>query len=260
MFAEQVGFGFFSDRRFDHATTGSADSLRIGQGQLAAGFGSTWREGDQGWHTAALFVFATDEVSWALWGHECRIHAFWRHDLTEVHVETVRAHEQRAGLQIRLDFIAIDIALHFIGKQDVDEIALFGRFRDRDWLEAVADCQIVILAAGALTDDYGATAVSQVLCLGMTLAAVTKDRNCLPFQQGQIGIIVIVNLSGHRCVSSHRVEKKERLNQYSYEQRPLVICHRRFFGSCATGSASANHHFTFSHHTGHTKSNAVPRA
>ena len=47
-------------------------------------------------------------------------------DLAEVDVEAVRAHQHVARLQVRLDLRAIDVALHFVGQQDVDQIALLG--------------------------------------------------------------------------------------------------------------------------------------
>ncbi len=58
------------------------------------------------------------------------------------------------SFKLRLDVAAIDVALHFVGQQNVDDVGLLGRFGRADRLEAVADGQIVVLAAGPLADDH----------------------------------------------------------------------------------------------------------
>ena len=63
-------------------------------------------------------------------GHEGCIDPFRGDDLVEVQIEAVRAHQERALLQIRLDLGLVDVPLDFVGEQNIDEIALLGRFRD----------------------------------------------------------------------------------------------------------------------------------
>ena len=74
-------------------------------------------------------------------GDEQRIDARRRLDLAEVDVEAVRAHQDVARLQVRPDVLAIDVALHFVGQQDVDDVGLLGGFLGTDiglkpWLMA----------------------------------------------------------------------------------------------------------------------------
>ena len=57
-------------------------------------------------------------------------------------------------LQVRLDRRAIDVALHFVGQQDVDDVGLLRRVLGRHRLEAVLDRQVVVRAAGPLADDH----------------------------------------------------------------------------------------------------------
>ena len=97
-------------------------------------------------------------------------------------VETVGAHEHIARSKIRLDVRSIQIALDFVGEQNVDDVGLATRFVDLKRLEAVADCQIVVLAPGALADDDLAAAITQVLCLRMALGSIAQNRNGFVFE------------------------------------------------------------------------------
>ena len=93
--------------------------------------------------------------------------------------------------------LAIDVALHFVGQQDVDQVALLGGFFGRDRLEAVALGQVVVGAAGPLADDDLAAAVAQVLGMGVPLRAVAEDGDRLVLEQRQVGVFFVVHL-GHR--------------------------------------------------------------
>ena len=93
--------------------------------------------------------------------------------------------------------VAVDVALHFVGQQDVDEVGLLGGLVGRHRLEAVAHGQVVVRAAGPLADDHVAAAVAQVLGLGVPLRAVAEDGNRLALEQRQIGVFVVVDRGGH---------------------------------------------------------------
>ena len=79
------------------------------------------------------------------------------------------------GFRLRLDVAAVDVALHFVGQQDVDQVGLLGGLVGRHRLEAVAHGQVVVRAARPLADDHVAAAVAQVLGLGVPLRAVAED-------------------------------------------------------------------------------------
>ena len=103
-------------------------------------------------------------------------------DLAEVDVEAVRAHQHIARLEMRADLRAVDVALHFVGQQDVDHVGLLGRLFDAHRLKAVAHGQFVVGAAGPLADDHRAAAVAQVLGLGMALRTIADDGDRLALQ------------------------------------------------------------------------------
>ena len=62
--------------------------------------------------------------------------------------------------------------------------ACFGGVGGADGLEAVADGEVVVLAAGALADDDVDAAVAEVLSVGVALRAVADDGDRLAFEGG----------------------------------------------------------------------------
>ena len=123
--------------------------------------------------------------------------AFGRLDEAEVDVEAVRAHQDRARLQVRLDFLFVEVALQLIGDEDVDDVGLLGGVGGADGLEAVADGEVVVLAAGALADDDVDAAVAEVLGLGVALRAVADDGDRLALEGGEVGVFVVINRGCH---------------------------------------------------------------
>jgi hypothetical protein len=89
----------------------------------------------------------------ALGGDEQRVDALGRLHVAEVDVEAVRTHQHVTGLEVRFDFLGEEVALQFVGDEDVDHIGGLGGVGGADGLEAVADGEVVVLAAGALADD-----------------------------------------------------------------------------------------------------------
>ena len=100
------------------------------------------------------------------------------------------------GFRLWLDRLAVDVSLHFVGQQDVDQVALLGGFFGADRLEAMALGQVVVGAARPLADDDLAAAVAEVLGMGVALRAVADDGDRLVFEQRQVGVFLVVHL-GH---------------------------------------------------------------
>ena len=153
--------------------------------------------GDEAGDAAAGDEFAADEVAGAFGGDEQCVDACGRFDEAEVDVEAVRAHEDVAGLQVRLDFVFVEVALQLVGDEDVDDVGLLGGVGGAHRLEAVADGEVVVLAAGALADDDVDAAVAQVLGLGVALRAVADDGDRLAFEGGEVGVFVVVDRGCH---------------------------------------------------------------
>ncbi len=164
-------------------------------------FAGAVAEGDQAGDAAPFLEFAADQMPGPLGSDQHDVDARRGFDLAEVDVEAVRTHQDVARLEIVADRLAIDVSLHLVGQQHVDDVGLARGLFGRQRLEAVAHGQVVVGAARALADDHGAAAVAQVLGVGMALRAVAQDGDRLALECRQIGIFVVINL-GHQGFSA----------------------------------------------------------
>ena len=197
LLAKQVGFGLFRNRGQDNAAPRAADALGVGQTQLERFGARAGAEGDEAGDAATLLKLTADQVARPLGSHEHRIHAQRRLDLAEVQVEAVRGHQDVAGAEVGLDVGLVDVSLHFVGQQDVDQVRLLRGVIDAHRFEAVLHRQVVVRAAGTLADDDLAAAVLEVLGLGVPLRPVAEDGDGLVLEEGEVGVVVVVNRGGH---------------------------------------------------------------
>ena len=109
----------------------------------------------------------------------------------------MRAHQHVAGLEVRLDFALEEVALQLVGDEDVDDVGGLGGVGGAHRLEAVADRQVVVLAAGALADDDVDAGVAEVLGLGVALRAVADDGDGLAGEGVHVGVFVVVDRGCH---------------------------------------------------------------
>ena len=61
----------------------------------------------------------------------------------------------------------------------------------------MADRQVIVLATWSLANQNLRTAVAQVLCVGMSLGAVTDNSNRFSIKYGRVGVAVVVDLCWH---------------------------------------------------------------
>ncbi len=108
--------------------------------------------------------------------------------------KTVAENERLAGLQVRFEIIFIQLALQFVGDQDLDDVGLLRHFRGGDGLKSMFHGQIVIGPSRALADQDLHPAVTQILRLGVSLAAVSDNAHRLALEQPQVGILIVVKL------------------------------------------------------------------
>jgi len=117
------------------------------------------------------------------------------HNLFEVDVKTVRKEKGFARLHRRPHLFPIEFGLHVILREYLDQICLLRRFACCDRRESVRYRQTVILAAGDIGYDDVQPAVTEILSLGVTLTAVSDNRDGFPLQHAEVGIVVVV----HAC-------------------------------------------------------------
>ena len=106
-----------------------------------------------------------------------------RDDLSEVDVKPVRAEEQIAGAEVRLDLARIDFGLDLIRQEDIHQVAGLGGFGGGNRLETVAHGGRVVRRARPLSDHDRASRVSQVLGLRVALTPIADHRDRLSLEQ-----------------------------------------------------------------------------
>ncbi len=178
--------------------------MRLARG--SAGFG----RGDQARHASPFDKLAAHQVARPLGGDERTIDPVRRHHLPEVDVEPVRAKQEVARAQLRLDLMGVDVGLNFIRQEDVDEITCMGRVGGRHRFEPITHRRLVVRRARPLTDDDLTARIAQVLGLGMSLAAVADHRDRLAFEQREVGILVVVHFGSHRNPRSEKAKVKRK--------------------------------------------------
>ena len=120
LFTEEIGFGFLGKRGLDDAPARAANSLGVRQAQLLGFFAAAVTQSDQAGNAATPFKLGTHQVTWPFWRYQQCRYTGWCFDLSKVDVEAVRAHDDVAFTEIPPDVVSEDIALHFVGEQDVD--------------------------------------------------------------------------------------------------------------------------------------------
>jgi hypothetical protein len=67
LFAEQIRFGFFRERRFEDSAARAADSMAIGERLRERIAGGILIHRDQRWHAAALLILAPHQIARDPW-------------------------------------------------------------------------------------------------------------------------------------------------------------------------------------------------
>jgi hypothetical protein len=128
-------------------------------------------------------------------------------DLVEVEVETMAGHQDGTWLEIRPNRRLVDIPLKFIRQQNVDHISLLDGIFNRQRLKAMAFGEVIIGTTRSLGDNDIEPAVSQVLSLGMALAAISNDGNRFAGKNGEVGVSFVVDGGGHEGLLLNQLRK-----------------------------------------------------
>ncbi|CWO61088.1 Uncharacterised protein [Neisseria meningitidis] len=193
LFAKQIGFGFFAESGFNHTAFGAAVGSRIRQGDVFGFAGIVLVNGNQRRHAAAAFVFTAYGMTRTFGSNHNHVQVGTRNDLVVVHVEAVCKCQRCAFFQIGCNFGVIDGRHGFVRQQQHNDIGFFGRFSNG--FDDMAGCfGFFPRRAVAQTDHHVYTRIFQVGGMGMTLRTVTDDGNGFAFDQGQIGIFIVIDL------------------------------------------------------------------
>src|SRR5208283_2213758 len=130
-------------------------------------------------YSAAFSIFRPDQVPGPFWG--CHKHVgISRGDyLSEVDIKAVGKGKIDSLLHVWRYLVSVNISLKFVRQQDHYNIGYFGGIRGCH--DRKSGCSGLVPAA-AFSDPYGHVhaAVSQVVCMGMPLAAVAHNCDLFP--------------------------------------------------------------------------------
>ncbi len=194
LFAEEVGFGLFAEVGFDHATLGAAIGRSVGQGDVTGLAGLVLVHSDQGRHAAALQVLGTHGVAGALGGDHDHVQVSTGNDLVVVHIEAVSEGQHAALLDVRLDVVLVNVRDVLIRQQNHDHVGGANGVSHFGNLQASAFSLGPRGTALAQTDRHIDAGVAQVLSVGMALGAVTNDGDLLALDQGEVSVLIVINL------------------------------------------------------------------
>ena len=166
----------------------------VGQRHFQRVAGRVLRDRDEAGDAAAALVFAAHGVAGALRRDHEHVDVGARVEQVEMHVQAVREGQRGAGLQVRAELLAVQVALALVRGQHHDDVGPFGG------IGRVHDLQP---GAFRLGDAGGAgpqpdgklldAAVLQVQRMGVALAAVADDGDVLPLDQVHVGIAIVVD-------------------------------------------------------------------
>ena len=109
----------------------------------------------------------------------------------------MRERERVALVEVRLDVFAVDARLLGVGQQHHDHVGFLARLRGRD------DTQAGLLGLRprrrplAQADAHVDAGVLQVQRVRVALRAVTEHGDLAPLEQGEVGVVVVVDRCGH---------------------------------------------------------------
>ncbi|OPZ54834.1 MAG: hypothetical protein BWY91_01426 [bacterium ADurb.BinA028] len=199
LLAEQVGLALLGEGRLDAAGAQATDRLGIGLGDVPGPTGGILLDADEDRDATAVVELAAHEVAGALGGDHDDVGARLGRDVTEPDVETVSEQQTRALLEVGLDLVGVDMALHLVGGEDDDEVGLLGRLGHRLDRQALRLGLGPALAALGEADAHVDPGVTQVERVGVALAAVADDGHLHPLDDAQVGVVVVDHVGHQRA-------------------------------------------------------------
>ncbi|BBG29212.1 septin family protein [Zymobacter palmae] len=194
LFAEEVGFSFFFERRVDDTRTAVTVGRSVGQRDVARLATGVLRDSDQRRNTAALRVGLTNSMTRRFRRDHDDVEVSTRFDLFEVNIETVSECQCCAFFQVRFDIAVVDLFLIFIRGQNHDNVSAFNGFRY--FLDGQTSGFGFCPGRRGLAqcDSNVDTGFFQVVGVRVALRAVAQNGDFLALDERKITILVVVDL------------------------------------------------------------------
>src|SRR5690606_26164291 len=192
LFAEQVGFGFFTEVGFDHAGLAATVGGSVGEGDVLGLAGLVLIDSDQGRHAAALEVLGTHGVARALRRDHDDVEVVTRDHLVVVHVEAVSEGQGGALLHVGGNVVLVNGGAVAVRQQHPDDIRVLhgrGDFRRgvTGGLGLAAGCTALAQGDG---DVHGG--LLEVQGVSGALRAVADDGDLLALAPGDVGVSLVI--------------------------------------------------------------------
>jgi hypothetical protein len=140
-----------------------------------------------------------------------------------VNAEAVREAKNFSGMEIRLDVLLVDRSLGLIRGEHLNPVGTLGSLAGSNYHHAIGAGLLGARTRGIETDDDLATAVPQILRLGMTLAAVAEDGDGFALQGIGVGVVLVKDGGHGKCSSRLRNRPVGRSNNGSEGVRQCQV-------------------------------------
>ncbi len=194
LLAKEVRLGLDTEGGLQKTGARAADSKTVCKRKIKGLSGIVLLNRNKAGSSLAGLIFGTDSVARSLRSNHGDVNIGRRHDASEMNVEAVSEHQHVALFQVRLDIFFVQLSLLFIIDQDHDNVSLLCSFRRGKDFKTLLLCSLPGSGTFIETDDDVASRFFQVQRVGVSLAAVTDDCDCLAFQKGKVAIFLIINL------------------------------------------------------------------
>ena len=193
LFAEKVGFSFFLEGCLQNAGASAADAARISQRDVEAFAGSVLLNCENVGNAAAFDESTANQMTRSLRRNHEHVNIRGRDNLLEMNVEAVGKCERGAFLQIRGDFVFVNVRLLLVRNENHRNIGSFNRVRNAENFQALTFSDGFGFGAFVQPDDDINAAVFQIQRVRMPLRTVTDNRDGLAVHDFPVDILVIIS-------------------------------------------------------------------
>src|SRR6185503_10223669 len=148
-------------------------------------------DGDQGRNAAPFGIYPAHQVAGTLGRNHDDVNIGRRNDGLEMNAEAVGKAEDLALRETRLDILLVEVALSFVGSENLDPVGFLCCLGWRENREAIRFRLGGATPARVQTDNHAVAAVAEVLGLRVSLTAVAEDGDGLALEGIWIGVVLI---------------------------------------------------------------------
>src|SRR5213080_2851619 len=197
LLTEEICFGLFFERGYDHSRPGTSHALAVGERRVPGPAGDVLEDGEQRGDAVPLGEEVAHHVAGSLGRDHRHVHVRRRHHLVEVDVEAMGEHEHLAPAEPALDLALEHLTLALVGQQDHNHARLLGGLVDGRHAQPVLLGLRPALRALVEPDHDVLTGVLEIQRVGVPLAAVADDRDLPALEQAEVGVRVVVDFRRH---------------------------------------------------------------